>query len=327
MMTTRRPVRRPSAATFAEQAIALAWGGWVELGVSGWTATHREWAIDPEPLIVFTAFLEDEDPRLRDEATDWCIRNWRYVSKTRLRNLVRDQPQSVRDSFGVFAATVGEHAGVTWPYASEPRRFVVTGRSAAPQLDQPSMVWLRLRAMFGLGARTEILRHFLAQEDGRTSVATVSAATNYTKRNVAEECETLEHAGVLSVRAVGNRFYYSLAKRSELEAFVGSTPANLPSWTAMLNVARQLLELETQTVSSTARILAVKARKAIDEAEADLDELEIDPPTSDIRGEDLWSAVISMGRKTLGEWSLGRWHLPRRTGGTRRSTIRRITSA
>lgn len=326
-MATSRRVRRRPAATFAEQAIAVAWGAWVELGVSGWTATHREWAIDPEPLIAFTALLGDEDPRLRDEATDWCIRNWRYVSKTRLRNLVRDQPQGVRDRFGVFAATVGEHAGVTWPYASEPRRFVVTGRSATPKLDRPSMVWLRLRAMFGLGARTETLRHFLAQEDGRTSVATISAATAYTKRNLAEECETLEQAGVLSVRPVGNRFYYSLAKRSELEAFVGSMPAYRPSWTALLNVARQLVDLESQAASSTTRTLAVKARKAIDEMEADLDDLEIEAPSSDIRGEDLWPVIRSLGTETLGEWSLGRWHLPPRTGGSSRSTVRRITSA
>jgi hypothetical protein len=292
----------------AEQAIALAWGAWVELGVSGWTATHREWAIDPEPLVVFTAFLADEDPRLRDEATDWCIRNWRYVSKTRLRNLVRDQPQDVHGAFGVFAATVGEHAGVTWPYASEPRRFIVTGRSATPQLDQPSMVWLRLRAMFGLGARTEILRHFLAQEDGRASVAAISVATNYTKRNVAEECEALEQAGVLGVRPVGNRFYYSLAKRSELEAFVGTMPAYRPNWTAMLNVARQLVDLESRVATSTARTLAVKARKAIDELDPDLDEFEIDPPSSDIRGRDLWPAIQRLGTETLGRWSLGHWH-------------------
>lgn len=35
-----------------------------------------------EDLICFTAFLGDEDARLRDEATDWCVRNWRYVSSS-----------------------------------------------------------------------------------------------------------------------------------------------------------------------------------------------------------------------------------------------------
>ena len=322
-MPTSRRVRRP-AATFAEQATALAWGAWVELGVSGWTETHSDWAIDPEPLIVFTAFLGDEDARLRDEATDWCVRNWRYISKTRLKNLVREQPPAVRDAFGVLAATVGEHAGVVWPYASEPRRFTVTGRSSAPQLDKPSMAWLRLRAMFGLGARTEILRYFLSHEDGRSSTATISAATNYTKRNVAEECETLAHAGVLSVRPMGNRFYYSLAKRAELEPFVGSMPTITPNWIAMFHVARKLVSLESAADTGTTRTLAVKARTAIDEIEDDLDELEIDQPGSDVRGEDLWPALRSLGNETLGEWSLGRSHLPPRERQTSRS-IRRIS--
>ncbi|MBK5222030.1 MAG: hypothetical protein JJE52_03965 [Acidimicrobiia bacterium] len=324
-MATSSQVRRRPAATFAEQATALAWGAWVELGVSGWTETHSAWAIDPEPLITFTAFLGDEDARLRDEATDWCVRNWRYVSKTRLKNLVREQPPAVRDAFGPFAATVSEHAGVVWPYATEQRRFTVTGRSAAPQLDKPSMVWLRLRAMFGLGARTEILRFFLAQEDGRASAATISAATNYTKRNISEECETLAKAGVLSVRPTGNRFYYSLANRGQLEAFVGSMPIVRPNWIAMFNVARHLVNLESSAATGMTRTLAVKVRIAIDEMEADLDELEIDPPRSDVRGEDLWPAIRSLGKETLGKWSLGRWHVPPRKGGAGRSTIRRIS--
>jgi hypothetical protein len=324
-MATSNRVRRRPAATFAEQATAVAWGAWVELGVSGWTETHHAWAIDPEPLIVFTAFLGDEDARLRDEATDWCVRNWRYVSKTRLKNLVREQPPAVRDAFGVLAATVGEHAGVVWPFASEPRRFTVTGRSAAPQLDKPSMVWLRLRAMFGIGARTEILRYFLSREDGRSSAAAISAATNYTKRNVSEECETLAQAGVLSVRPTGNRFYYSLANRAQLEAFVGVMPAVRPNWVAMFDVARQLVSLEAAAATGTSRTLAVKVRKAIDGIEDDLDELEVDPPSSDIRGEDLWPAIRSLGTATLGEWSLGRWHQPPRKRETGRSTVRRIS--
>jgi len=324
-MPTSRRVRRRPAATFAEQATALAWGAWVELGVSGWTETHSDWAIDPEPLIVFTAFLGDEDARLRDEATDWCVRNWRYVSKTRLKNLVREQPAAMRGAFGAFAATVGDHAGVVWPYASEPRRFTVTGRSAAPQLDKPSMVWLRLRAMFGLGARTEILRYFLSHDDGRSSTATISTATNYTKRNVSEECESLAHAGVLSVRPMGNRFYYSLAKRAELEPFVGSMPAITPNWISMFGIARQLVSLESAAETGTTRTLAVKARSAIDEMEEDLDELEIDPPSSGLTGEDLWPAIRSLGNSTLGEWSLGRSHRSPSERRTSRSGIRRIS--
>lgn len=309
-MATSSRSRQRHAGVFADQAVAMAWGAWVELGVSGWSATHRQWAIDPEPLIVLTALVQDVDRRLRDEATDWCIRNWRSVSKTRLRNLARDQSPNVREAFGEFAATVGEHIAVKWPYATEPRRFTVTGRSVAPQLDQPSMVWLRLRALFGLGARAEILRHVLVHNDNQSSIAAISAATSYTKRNVAEECETLEQAGVLRVRTVGNRFYYSLAKRTELEAFVGTMPAYRPNWAAMLNVAGQLVDLEAATVTSTSRTRAVHARKAIDAMAGDLDELRIELPGSHVAGPELWTEIQRLGAQTLGKWSLGQWHHP-----------------
>ena len=69
----------------AELATELCWGAWSELGVSGWGRTHREWAIDPEPLILLTASLDKHDPRLRDEATDWCIQNWRFVATQQRR--------------------------------------------------------------------------------------------------------------------------------------------------------------------------------------------------------------------------------------------------
>ena len=74
-MATARGVER----SLRRNVVDLCWGAWSELGVSGWSRTHVTWAIDPEPLIVFTA-IADLDPRLRDEALDWCIRNSRHVS-------------------------------------------------------------------------------------------------------------------------------------------------------------------------------------------------------------------------------------------------------
>ncbi len=298
--------RRP-AETFAEQAIALAWGAWSELGVSGWTATHGDWAIDPEPLIIFTAGLGDADPRLRDEATDWCIRNWRLVSKTRLKNLYRTQPDPVREAFGEFSATVATHAGIAWPGATDPRRYTVTGRSSLPSLERPSLAWVRLRAMFGLGARAEVLRYFLSRRARTASVARLADATGYSKRNVAEACETLHRAGVLAVRSVANRFSYRLARRQRLEQFVGELPAVLPEWTALLNITRELVDLEAQLESTPQGAFLVEVRKTFRRIEDDLDELDIEVSIDDLSGEDLWPAVQALGSETLAPWSVGRW--------------------
>lgn len=301
MATSRR--LRP-ATNFAGQALALASGAWTELGVSGWTSTHGAWAIDPEPLILFTAWLGDADPRLRDEATDWCVRNWRHLSKARLKNLLREQPDSVRDAFGEFAATVGSHAGITWPGATTARRFVLTGRSSLPSLDRPALVWLRLRFMFGVGASAEILRCFLSREGGPMSVSALATATGYTKRNVADQCETFERAGVLSVRAQGNRFYYSLARQAELAAFVGEAARVRPNWTALLNVARELVILEELADGSLAT-LAVHVRKAMRLIDDDLVELGIAPIPEGVSGVDLWPSLRDLGNTHLRAWSSG----------------------
>lgn len=309
MATSKTESAQRSSATFIEQGLALAWGAWTELGVSGWSRTHERWAIDPEPLIVFTSLLSDADPRLRDEATDWCVLNWRQISKTRLKNLVADQPPGTQDTFGTFSATVSAHASVTWPYQTQPRPFTVTGRSTAPRLDQPSMVWLRLRAMFGLGARTEIMRYFLTTDTApRASVAAIAGAINYTKRNVADECEALTEAGMLNVRPDRNRNLYSLAKRDELESLLAPLPPIRPNLGTVFTVAQELIELEGQAPNSTIRTLQVKAHKTLDQIGLALDELGVSPPNS--TGADLWPTMQQLGTETLGAWALGRWHRP-----------------
>ncbi len=299
--------QRQPAATFADQALALASGAWTELGVSGWTSSHGDWAIDPEPLILFTAWLGDADPRLRDEATDWCVCNWRHISKARLKNLLRQQPDDVRDAFGEFSATVGAHAGVSWPAATEPRRFTVTGRSTPPSLARPSMAWLRLRAMFGVSARAEILRWFLVGAEGQHSVAVLAARTGYTKRNVAEECDSLERAGVLSVRTRGNRFYYSAARPKALNEFVGDVAPIRPNWVAMFNVSRGLVSLEKRSDDAAKKTLAVHVRNAIRAIEDDLDELDLEGLPGNLQGGDLWPAMRTLGMTNLGAWSIGQW--------------------
>ena len=298
--------KRKPAATYAQQAIALAAGAWTELGVSGWNSTHSDWAIDPEPLILFTAWLADRDPRLRDEATDWCIRNWRHVSRARLRNLISHDEGS--EAWREYAGTVSAHSGVKWPSSGEPRVYRVTGRSTLPPFSRPSLAWLRLRATFGLGARSEILRCFLAQPDTPIkSVSTLAAQAGYTKRNVTDECEMLERAGLLSQRARVNRFYYSLTRRAELEALIGELPEIRPEWSRVFNTARHLVELEAAAQTVSARTFPIRVRQAITAIEDDLAELEIETDFTDLHGEELWPAVQELAARTLTQWSIGNW--------------------
>src|SRR5947209_20207308 len=95
-----------SSASIREHVLDLVWSLWAELGVSSWTRRHQQWAIDPEPLILFTAHISGADRRLRDEALDWCIRYGSYISASRLRNLLKVAPPEQQTAFETFAATV-----------------------------------------------------------------------------------------------------------------------------------------------------------------------------------------------------------------------------
>jgi hypothetical protein len=299
--------RSSRSKTAVNYALAVGWGAWSELGVSGWARTHQRWAIDPEPLIIYTAALGDRDPRLRDEVTDWCVRYNRYVSSVRLRNLLGPQKDRIKDEWGEFAATVKARAGVRWPGATSQRLdYRVTGRSALRDLTEPSLVCLRMKAMFGVGARTEILRYLLLGHGKQASVVALASGTSYLKRIIGDECETLERAGVLSLKVVSNRFYYSLARRRELKAFVGALPPICPNWAALTRVMLTLVQLEEAATSLPQRALVVEARQALREIEDDLDTLGIPGPAA-THGGALASAMNQWTEETLSELAAGDW--------------------
>lgn len=293
-------------ATLAQHQLALLWGAWVELGVSGWQRTHSDWAIDPEPLIIATAALGDLDPRLRDEALDWCIQQWRYISRVRLRNLLRKQPRDVHEAWGPFAATVSQHAGVQWPSATSAFRYTTTGRSSCESMERPSRAWVRLRGMFGLGARTEILRYFLSRSR-RATVSTIAATIGYAKRNVADECDTLANAGVLRARSEANRFYYALARESALRDFVGDIAPVRPDWSALFAVTNSLVSLEESSQSMSHSALMVESHRMAQTLDEDLDSLDIEERPDLGNRDNYWPSVRAFAERHMAAWAAGEW--------------------
>ncbi|MHB1986905.1 MAG: hypothetical protein ACYCSF_02795 [Acidimicrobiales bacterium] len=268
----------PSKTALQREVHNFYWGVWSELGVSGWARTHQHWAIDPEPLIVFSPAVLASEPRLRDEATDWCVRNWRHVSAVRLRNLLRENESGQSDTWGEFAATVNRFSGAAkWPHATTERNYTVTGRSVLRPLSERSMIYLRMRSIFGLGARTEVLRYLLFTHE-RSTAAMLAAQTNYAKRNVADACDSLTQAGVLSSRQVGNRLYFSLADEAALATFLGPTPRVIPDWPALLRVVNALFRWSALDHEADERVLTVETHQVFGEIHKDLETLRLQAP-------------------------------------------------
>ncbi len=304
-MATSKSV--PKVVRIRQQALELCWGAWAELGVSGWGRTHQNWAIDPEPLVVFTADIAESDPRLRDEVTDWCVQNWRHVSQTRLRHILTRQSGEALGDWGRFAATVNARAGTRWPLATTERSsYKVTGRSTLRPLTDPSLVLLRMRAMFGLSARTEILRYLLFRHPERATAAMLAETTSYAKRNVADACDVLVQAGVLSSRTVGNRFYFSLADRDSLARFVGTLPDVAPDWSALLRVVATIVRVDETTEELTPEVLVVETHQTIRDISEDLDELDIPAPRR-IRGGAVLNEWSQWTESVMKNFASGAW--------------------
>lgn len=287
----------------------LLWSSWEELGVPGVVAhAHRNTWIDPEPLIVFTAVHGDLDPRLRDESIDWIVSYGELTSKARIKNLLRRAGPSSVGSFSRYAATVNEHTRMAWPtdldergnvsaYAFHPRAHAVLRDLAAP-----SLISLRIRAMFGVSARAELIRAFLSKPDAAWTPTELSEDTNYVRRQVVRALESLLSAGLARALRAGPNARYVATKTEELAAVVAPLPRSFPGWSAAFRLFSGALAALDARRSSELEA-SVAARRFPEEHARDLERAGIEPPdlppgAAAARAFERWAADVaaSFGR-------------------------------
>lgn len=249
--------------TTHEELAALAWSLWAEMGVSGWERHHREWFVDPEALVVFTAWLGDTDARLRDEATDWCVRYGTWLSATRLANAITGASPETVERFGEFAATVCEHSSLRWRGATKPRKYKPTGRSRLDSFAAPALTSLRLRGIVGVGARAEVLRMLLATPSASMSASDLAEDAGFKKRNVADALESLRWGGVLAVERNRNQLLYRLADARAWSSLLGEVPRVWPRWTILLPTIAVLADGEEKATALPARVRNVELGKLV----------------------------------------------------------------
>jgi len=277
------------SASIREHVLDLVWSLWAELGVSSWTRRHQQWAVDPEPLIVFTARVSEMDRRLRDEAIDWCIRYGRYLSATRLRNLVKDEPGGVSAAFETFAAIVNAHSSLNWPSKGDAPEYRPTGRSSLSSFAAPALIVLRLRALFGVAARADILRVLIAQPGRPFAASDLVPDVNYTKRNIDNALDSLAMAGLLDVKLVRNQHQYRLADATRLFGFVGERPRLLPRWTPIFRCLTAILDIAARAHEFEPAVQMVEASRAFRQIAPSIETAGLVAPATPISGAEAWA--------------------------------------
>jgi hypothetical protein len=255
--------------------LELLWEQWTALGVSGWTLgpgarSSDASAVDPEALILMTAAMGDDDPRLRDEATDWCISYGQYLSKARLKNLLRIGVAD-ESSFHGLAATVNAHAHLGWPDGGlAPRQYKPRARSAFVARGNTAAIRLRARLVFGVSARAELLVLLGTEPQWGSSASELAARVYYGRRNVVEALEALTLTGLVRGNDAPGGRRYALADPIALHSVLGPTPGYFVDWGRAFRACWIALRTLRDFAAAPATVQVVEAVKSAAQVQAEL---------------------------------------------------------
>ena len=283
-----------------ETVLDLAWSLWAALGVPGWKQTrHEKIAIDPEPLILFTAGLQSLDSRLYSEAYEWCRAHREVLSNVRLGHLRDSTTELAGPATDRFLLALGVVPRKGSRTRTHNLAVATRGRLYDVQaFDRPSQIALRLRALFGVSARAEIVRMLLAYPQSVFSAPELALQVNYVRRNVARALESLLRGGLVKALTDRNTVRFALARPHELRDFVGAEPDRYPAWTQVLEFAAGLLAMDAEADRIASISLAVRATRFLD-AHASLIELHRLPPPPRIGASEVWPTVRPWAVATL----------------------------
>jgi DNA-binding transcriptional ArsR family regulator len=308
------------------QFLSFAWDQWSQMGVSGHTEKRDQWSIDPEALLVFTLRIARREPRLFDEVLDWMCLNLDLISAQRLRNFARDEESERLASAALSWASshstkVTRHRQPPSQELQEPDPLFVglSGRMQARHSDPnfirygfirsqvepsdksrppvryaPINFSFRLRDLFGVSARAEVVRVLLLLRGKEVRPREIVRAAGFSRQNVYEALNALVSAGVVSMRQMGPRVRSYSIDRHRWAALLGVDDDELPhfvQWPRLLEILWALLvwveRLETTEPSEYMR--ASEARQFVADNEIDLQSLGVELPDGRrFLGADYW---------------------------------------
>lgn len=180
---------------------------------------------------------------------------------------------------------------------SAPWNVRFSEKSRAPSLDQPALIGLKSRALFGVSARADVITALLdwpAPDFGAADVVFVG----YTKRNLADALDNLADAGPFYSRRVGNRLRFSWRKRRELGWLLDPVPKNIPRWPPIVRVLAGFVDLLARVDGKSERLRIIESIKEFERLRDDLLMIGWAPPRS--------TPNVSLQWPVVAEWMLSK---------------------
>lgn len=282
--------------------LAFLWRQWSALGVSGHARTDDPWLIDPEALLLFSTVVARHDARLFDEILDWLQLN---ADSLNLQRLSRLQLEHALGDATVLAAiadqlthgkahpkwrTISTRTATT-PAGTPPRPLFphlpiigvgdatwlargwqrppveLRGLSQPPLPDQPATFIFKLRALFGLQTRAEIIAWLLAHETGHP--AEIARATGYFRGSIQAVLNELAASGHVFSLRVGREKRFGLRHAEWRFLLTWPAAGDFPKWIAWdvyFSALRRVFDLveHPRLMAMSPELQAIELRRAFD---------------------------------------------------------------
>jgi len=280
-----------SSEALRRSLLDLLWKQWSGLGVPGSGEAEVIRCIDIEALVLVTTSQGRYDARLFDQMLDWLWDNGGWVNVQRLRNLHRRLSLGDGRVLGALAEFLSRRAALAkWkplaqsasglaPTSPEPL-FLRDGGRAPLVFGEADPVFLqrgfwrgpfllrhlgrppsplpaagllyKLRALFGVQARCEVLLWLLSHEGGRP--AEIARATCYFPKTVESTLKELAASGLVREARRGREKHYGVDPAQWAFLRTWKAPPGFPVW---IDWPRRFVALE--------KILAVLSRTDLSE--------------------------------------------------------------
>lgn len=290
-----------------QRILDFLWRQWSALGVAGHARSDDPWLIDPEALLLFSTQIARHDARLFDEILDWLHTNGSWINLQRLGSLHKDEklgdPAVLAAIADLLSREATHHKWKLLIRRLEPPRspspelpellfpsvpvfknedpvflqhglergsIELRGMSQLPRPDQPATFLFKLRSLFGMQARAEVMAWLLANGHGHP--AEIARQTGYFRGSIQNVLNDLAISGHIGSLRIGREKYFSLLRPEEwLFLLTWPNAGGFPqwiNWAPLFHSIKTFLDaLGTPGLDEkSANFQAIQLREALDQA-------------------------------------------------------------
>lgn len=221
----------------------LVWDQWSVLGLFSESKKPFNSVIDPEALISFTLGISRYDARLHDEVISWLAENEHTLNVQRMQNIIKADENIEKSIIAAAAFFLSKkNKSAKWKkiasdkFKGQKSLFLSPSGEVLPVWDEkdedyirygwirpktklrklsgkidlfqaPNLI-IRLRYLFGINLRAELIAYLLKHETGNPTE--ISKKLHYSQPTVRQACEEMAKSGIINATQCGKEIQIAL---------------------------------------------------------------------------------------------------------------------